>query len=244
MSTTKVYTLGRGMLLFKPAGETGFEDFGNVKDFSLTVKTEKLEHYSTASGIKVKDAEIVKSQQFNVSFEIDELRIETLEKFALASRTDANITAGSVVDEAVNNVKQGFWYKLAHEKIKRTPAPVVTNDAASPTTYTEGTDYEIDYEAGAIYIVPGGNITNGTNLRIDYSYDAMTKTTLLSGQKYQIVGTLWFKGDPPKGQVLDVIGDVSLTPSGELKLIGDDWLSVKFEGTFTTKPQIISRGVR
>jgi hypothetical protein len=55
---------------------------------------------------------------------------------------------------------------------------------------------------------------------------------------------LWFKGDPPKGQVLDVIGDVSLTPSGELKLIGDDWLSVKFEGTFTTKPQIISRGVR
>ncbi len=244
MSTTRVYTLGRGMLLFKPAGETGFEDFGNVKDFSLTVKTEKLEHYSTASGIKVKDAEIVKSQEFNVSFEIDELRIETLEKFALASRTDVSITAGSVVDEAVNNVKQGLWYKLAHEKIKRTPAPVVTDDASPPTTYTEGTDYIIDYEAGAIYIVPGGNITNGTNLRIDYSYEALTKTTLRSGERFQIVGTLWFKGDPPKGQVLDVIGEVSLTPSGELKLIGDDWLSVKFEGTFTTKPQIISRGVR
>jgi hypothetical protein len=240
----RVYTLGRGVLLFKPLGENGFQDFGNVKDFSLTVKTEKLEHYSTREGIKVKDAEIVKSQEFNVSFEIDELRIETLEKFALASRTDTNITAGSVVDEAMNSVKQGFWYKLAHEKIRRTPAPVVTNDAASPTTYTEGTDYILDHGAGAIYIVPGGNITDGTNLRIDYSYDAMTKTTLQSGQKYQIVGTLWFKGDPPKGQVLDVIGDVSLTPSGELKLIGDDWLSVKFEGTFTTKPLIISRGVR
>ncbi len=244
MSTTKVYTLGRGMLLFKPAGETGFEDFGNVKDFSLTVATEKLEHYSTASGIKVKDAEIVKSQAFNVSFEIDELRIETLEKFALASRTDVSIAAGSVVDEAVNNVKQGLWYKLAHEKIKRTPAPVITDDAAFPTTYVEGVDYEIDYEAGAIYIIPNGNIANGTNLRINYSYDALTKTTLRSGEKFQIVGTLWFKGDPPKGQVLDVIGDVSLTPAGELKLIGDDWLSVKFEGTFTTKPQIISRGVR
>jgi len=242
--STRVYTLGRGMLLFKPVGEAGFEDFGNVKDFSLTVETEKLEHYSTASGIKVKDAEIVKSQDFNVSFEIDELKTETLEKFALASRTDTNITAGTVADEPINGVKQGFWYKLSHEKIRRTPAPVVTNDAASPTTYTEGTDYEIDYEAGAIYIIPGGNITNGTNLRIDYSYDAMTKITLQSGQKYQIVGTLWFKGDPPKGQVLDVIGEVSLTPSGELKLIGDDWLSVKFEGTFTTKPQIISRGVR
>jgi len=242
--STKVYTLGRGVLLFRPAGETGFEEFGNVKDFSLTVKTEKLEHYSTASGIKVKDAEIVKSQEFNVSFEIDELRIETLEKFALASRTDITITAGTVADEPINNVKQGLWYKLAHEKIKRTPAPIVTDDAAPPTTYTEGTDYIIDYEAGAIYIVPGGNIADGTNLRVDYSYDAMVKTTLQSGQKYQIVGTLWFKGDPPKGQVIDVIGDVSLTPSGELKLIGDDWLSVKFEGTFTTKPQIISRGVR
>jgi len=244
MSTTKVYTLGRGMLLFKPVGEAGFEDFGNVKDFSLEVRTEKLEHYSTASGIKVKDAEIVKSQEFNVSFEIDELRIETLEKFALASRTDTNITAGTVANEPINNVRQGLWYKLAHEKIRRTPAPVITNDATPPTVYTEGTDYEIDYEAGAIYIIPGGNIANGTNLRIDYSYDALTKTTLQSGQRYQITGTLWFKGDPPKGQVLDVIGDVSLTPSGELKLIGDDWLSVKFEGTFTTKPQIISRGVR
>ncbi len=241
--STKVYTLGRGMLLFKPAGEDGFEDFGNVKDFSLTVKTEKLEHYSSVSGIKVKDAEIVKSQDFNVSFEIDELRIETLEKFALASRTDTNITAGTAV-ETVNGVKQGFWYKLAHEKIKTTPTPVVTNDAASPITYAEGVDYEIDYEAGAIYIVPGGNITNGTNLKIDYSYDALTKITLWSGQKYQIVGTLWFKGDPPKGQVLDIIGDVSLIPAGELKLIGDDWLSVKFEGTFTAKPKIISRGVR
>jgi len=244
MSTTKVYTLGRGMLFFKPVGENGFQDFGNVKDFSLTVKTEKLEHYSTASGLKIKDAEIVKMQQFNVSFEIDELQIETLEKFALASRTDTNITAGSVVDEAINGVKQGFWYKLAHEKIKRTPAPTITNDATTPATYTEGTDYILDYEAGAIYIVPGGNIADNTNLRVSYSYDAMTKTTLQSGQKYQIIGTLWFKGDPPKGQVLDVIGDVSLLPSGELKLIGDDWLTVKFEGTFTNKPQIISRGVR
>lgn len=244
MSTTKVYTLGRGMLLFRAAGDTGFQDFGNVKDFTLTVKTEKLEHYSTASGIKIKDAEIVKTQQFDVSFEIDELRIETLEKFALASRTDTNISAGSVTNEAIDGVKQGFWYKLAHEKIKTSPAPVVTNDATSPTTYTENVDYVLDYEAGAIYIVPGGNIADGTNLKVSYSYDTITKTILQSGQKYLLTGTLWFKGDPPKGQVLDIIGDVSLLPSGDMKLIGDDWLSVKFEGTFTTKPQIISRGVR
>lgn len=240
----KVYTLGRGKAFLKPVGSDRYEDFGNVTSFTLTVATEKLEHYYTGSGIKTKDAEIVKSQDFNVKIEIDELRRSTLEKFLLATTQTTNITAGSVTGEQVNNVMKGFYYKLANMKIKKTPAPVVTNDALPPTVYTEGVDYEIDYDAGFIYIKPTGNIENGTNLRIDYSYDAFEKVELLSGTKYSIQGTLWFKGDPPVGKAIDLIGDVSLTPSGDLQLIGDEWLKVAFEGTFTSKPRLIDRGNR
>ncbi|MEM3426733.1 hypothetical protein [Hydrogenobacter thermophilus] len=243
MAEVQIYTLGRGKAFLKPAGQAYYEDFGNITDFTLSVKIEKLEHYYTGSGIRMKDAEIVKSMDYNVKIEVDELRRSTLEKFLLATGTSQNITAGSVVDEPVSNIKQGFWYKLAHEKIKKTPAPVVTNDAATPTTFTEGTDYEIDYDAGAIYIKEGGNITDGTNLKIDYSYDAWTKYVLQGGTRYSIQGELWFKGDPPVGKAVDLYADVSLVPSGDLKLIGDDWLKVSFEGT-ATNVRLVDRGNR
>lgn len=241
---TKVYTIGRGKLFLKAPGSNAYEDFGNVTEFTLSVKIDKLEHYSTASGIKVKDAEIVKQLDYNLKIEIDELRRSTLEKFILGQTTTTTITAGTVTDELISGVRQGFWYKLAHEKIKTSPAPVVTNDAAAPTTYTANTDYVIDYEAGAIYIVPGGAITDGTNLKVDYSYDAMEKAEITGGAKYSIQGDLWFRGDPPVGKVLDVMGSVNLTPSGDMKLIGDDWLKISFEGTFTTPPRFIDRGNR
>lgn len=239
----KVYTLGRGKALLRAPNESGYEEFGNVTDFTLSVSIEKLEHYYTGSGIKVKDKEITRSLDFNVKIEADELRRSTLEKFLLGSTTTANVTAGSVTDEPINNVKKGFWYKLSKEKIKKTPAPVVTDDSQNPTTYTEGIDYEIDYDAGAIYVKPTGNIANGTNLRVDYSYDAFVKNTINAGTKYSITGRLWFKGDPPTGKAIDLFADVSLTPSGELKLIGDEWLKVSFEGT-ASNVQIIDRGNR
>jgi len=157
----KAYTLGRGVLLLNTG--SGFEEFGNVTDFTVSVATEKLEHYSTASGIKVKDAEIVKSLDYAVKFEVDELRKETLEKFMLGSTTTQTQTASSVTDEAINGVKQGFWYKLAHFKVSY----VVVTDSAGSTTYQDGVDYQVDTEAGAIYIIPGGNIPDGSDILVD-----------------------------------------------------------------------------
>ncbi|MEM2566941.1 MAG: hypothetical protein QXH20_00495 [Candidatus Bathyarchaeia archaeon] len=244
MAEVKVYTIGRGKLFLKAPNSIAYEDFGNVTDFTISVKIDKLEHYSTASGIKVKDAEIVKQLDFNIKIEVDELRRSTLEKFILGQTTVSTISAGTVTDETINGVRQGFWYKLAHENIKTSPAPVVTNDALTPTTYTEGTDYIIDYQAGAIYIVPEGSIPDNTNLKVDYSYDTIQKAEIVGGAKYSIQGDIWFKGDPPVGKVLDVMGSVNLTPSGDLKLIGDDWLKAIFEGTFTSPPRFIDRGNR
>jgi len=243
MAEVQVYTIGRGKLFLKAPNTNAYEDFGNVINFSISVKVDKLEHFSTASGIKVKDAEVVKQLSFNVKIEVDELRRNVLEKFILADTTQRTIAAGSVTDEPISTVKQGFWYKLNNSNIVQ-GSVVVTNDDATPTTYTEGTDYIVDYPAGAIYIVEGGAIANDTNLKVDYQYSAATQFILSGGKKYSIQGSLWFKGDPPKGKVVDVIGDVVLSPSGELKLIGDDWLKAEFEGTFTNPPQIIDRGNR
>ena len=50
--------LGKGKLYFKKNTEDGFIELGNAPSFSITSTTEKLEHFSSQSGIKTKDKSI------------------------------------------------------------------------------------------------------------------------------------------------------------------------------------------
>ncbi len=50
----------------------------------------------------------------------------------------------------------------------------VENDG---TTYTEGDDYEIDYEAGELKALDSGTIEDGETLTVSYDYQASGKTT-------------------------------------------------------------------
>ena len=58
---------------------------------------------------------------------------------------------------------------MANKRIR--PGTVVVTNSAGSTTYTESTDYVIDYEAGAIYCLSTGTITDNLSLKVDYVYD-------------------------------------------------------------------------
>lgn len=60
------------------------------------------------------------------------------------------------------------WVELANGRLK--PGTVVVTDSTGVTTYTEYTDYVIDYANGRLYTV--ATITDGQSLRVDYTYDA------------------------------------------------------------------------
>lgn len=55
---------------------------------------------------------------------------------------------------------------LAHQKL--VSGTVVVTDGT--TTYTEGTDYTIDYPNGTITVLSTGNMADNTQYSIDYSY--------------------------------------------------------------------------
>ncbi len=237
----KAYTLGRGKLFFKRSTDPGYRDVGNVTEFRIALEKDVLEHFSTASGIKVKDAEVVRELKANVGFTVDEITKENLLNFVLGTETPNSPTGGNITDEPVNGAAQGYWFKLQHREL--VSGTVVVTDSTGATTYSEGTDYEVDYAGGAIYIVPGGNITNGTDLLVDYSYNAYQADELAVAQSTQVSGSLWFKADPPVGSVIDVMGDVDLAPAGELGLITEEWMNLGFEGALKNG-KLIYRGVR
>jgi hypothetical protein len=66
------------------------------------------------------------------------------------------------------------WVSMANARI--TPGTVVVKNHAEAVTYTEGTDYVIDYANGRLMALSTGSITNGQDLHITaYSYTAIRK---------------------------------------------------------------------
>ncbi len=67
----------------------------------------------------------------------------------------------------------GVWVNLTQGRL--TPDTVVVTDSTGVTTYTEGTDYVIDYAAGRLKALSTGGISDEDSLRVDYDYKAIRK---------------------------------------------------------------------
>lgn len=123
--TNENYLYGKGRLYFKPDGETGFIDFGNVPKFEITVAVEKAEHYSSRYGSKEKDLEFVTQKKADSSFDLEEYSAENLNLAFLgdgvqtAAQTAGQIDALSVVlaPDRFIDIGASAKYALTYRKI-------------------------------------------------------------------------------------------------------------------------------
>jgi hypothetical protein len=137
-------------------------------------------------------------------------------------------TAGTVTDEAITAVLDG-WIKLAKEKVS---SVVVTNSAAS-TTYVPGTDYELNADMGMIRAIPGGAITEGLALKVDYSAAAISDGWAINGSTQNSIrvyvlldGENIASGELITGEFWDVM----LTPDQELDFLSDELVEIGLSG--------------
>ncbi len=89
--------------------------------------------------------------------------------------TEESGLATAVVDEVVAApATLGNWVSLAQQRL--TPGTVVLTHTSGSPTYTEGTDFHVDYANGAVFFpASGGAITASQSLKIDYTYRAVRK---------------------------------------------------------------------
>lgn len=87
------------------------------------------------------------------------------ETYSGESGSTATITAGAVTLTAL-----ATWYDIGHGRIQ---PPMVLKDVTDTTTYTEGTDYVIDYGRGRVMGLTGGAISAGAVVHLTYTYDAI-----------------------------------------------------------------------
>lgn len=235
-------TVGRGELWFArfkegtqiPEGELYV---GNSPEFNLTIESEELEHFDSDHGINELDESIPLSTTRSGSFTTDDINPDNMANFFFGESGVLSVTGASVADEVHDDVEQGRTYQLGvttlapsgARMLDDSPAPVVEDDTTpTPTVFVAGEDYTIDLELGRLTVVPGGDIVDGTNLRVTYATLTSNRTQTISGSQ-PVAGTMRYISFNPVGQRIDYFMPyVKLSPNGDFALKGDEWQTIPF----------------
>lgn len=230
------YVLGRGEIdfsRFRTGGQDpeGFRYIGNTPEFNLTIESENLDHFNSDRGVNEKDASIVLTTNRSGSLITDNIDPENIALFFFGDKTTLTVTSATVAAEAIDDVKAGLSYQLGVTPTnpvgtRNVSAVVVEDDAA--TALVLGTDYTVDLEHARITPIVGGAITDGTNLRVDYTQAAHSRDRILSGTT-AVEGALRYTEYNAQGpNKVWYFPYVKLAPNGDYALKGDEWQQIPF----------------
>jgi len=234
-------TIHKGEIWFAPfkAGTTtpdGYEFLGNCPEFNISYEDEVLDHYSSMSGVREKDDQVILEVTRTASVVTDDVSPENLAKFFLGSSSNATIVSSVSNTEAIAGVKAGRTYQIGVTANQPTGARKLANVAVADgglTTYVLNTDYTVDLDLGLVTIVSGGAITDGDDIEVTYDEIGHSRQQVISGET-AIEGQLKIFSYAPKGTKHDYfMPRVIIKPNGDLSLIQDgDFMTVPFEFEF------------
>lgn len=234
-------TLGRGVLYidrFDANGDLqGYNDGGEVDSFSLEPNVEKIQLYSSRSGIATLAKEAVKKSEWKVSISGYSLSKANAGLIFMGTAADYTQSSGTATDAALattTQAREGGIYETGKRNI------TVTGVKQGATSLVLTTDYTvIDASAGLIGIPEGSQVTTGGGaLTWSGSYTALVAgdlTVFNAGTQSSIGCKLRFIPDVPTGVGLEVVCfNAALTPSGSFGVIAEDWLKFNLEGLLQT----------
>lgn len=240
---TKNYVLGRGKLFIDPfasgtKNKTGERYFGNTTEFNITAESESLDHFDSDQGVRTKDDSVILELNRTGSLTTDNISEENAALFILGEVSDVAQTADPVVGEAIGDggvPLPGRYYQLGStstnpQGVRDVGSVTVTIDpGGTPATAVLDTDYTLDAELGRIYIIEGGAFDGVKDASVDYTPVANTRKRVTTSAAASVEGALRFVAYNAKGKQKDVyIPYVTLRPSGDWALKGDDWQNMAF----------------
>lgn len=143
----------------------------------------------------------------------------------LLGTDSALAVAGGTASAEPVTVKHDIPIKLANSNITALSAAVAGS--------VEGTDFEIDALLGSITALSAGNIADGAAITIDYAFGAIAGQTISIGTESKV--DVMLEGpavNRETGQKARIrIPKVTLTPSNELSLLSDDYVTAELDGS-------------
>lgn len=230
------YTLGKGVVSFNrmvSGAKTGEVDLGNCPEFSFNISLEKLEHFSSRGGLRAKDKEVISQISPAVTFTLDEMSPENLSLLSLGSIETVTQAAATAVDEEPGLAYAGTMIQLANRNIDSVGFSMSTS---GDVALTEGLDWSIDTtlkddQIGRVRILDTYTGVEGDAVKVSYTAPETIYKKIKALTQTVTEGFMRFVSDNPVGTQQELqIWRVSLTPSGDTAMIGDDWSTLAFTG--------------
>lgn len=225
--------LGRGIIYFDPYVSasnqtlTGEIDLGNAPEFTISIETNTLDHYSSREAVRTKDQAVELEVNRSGSFTLDSITATVIALFVGGAESSVSQASATDTTTTIATATGGRWYKMGATSGNPTGVRGITGVTISGATLT--TDYLVDGDEGRIYIVPGGGLAGDTNVVVTYDVPAKSIPRVASSNSAVKVGALRFVSDNTVGANRNwYMPYVKLTANGDMTMIGEDWAQAGF----------------
>lgn len=245
------YYVGKGIVKWKKLGDSVWRDLGNVPEFEFNPNVDKLEHFSSRQGVRVKDKTIVRQKTATFRVVTEEFTAANLELMLMGSSTGGGGNTATITAEA-GNVGNGT------AAVASPSTGVGAQDgqyrAVCVGTATNGGTFEVYDPNGD----PVGTATVGTlfsnevrftisdgstdfaagdEFKIDVVGASSDVITIDIFSETEIEGAIRFIGTNDVGPRMQMdFPSVTLTPSSAVSPITDEWGRLEINGDVNADP--------
>lgn len=221
--------LGSGTLLMKRLDIPGaqFTEVGNATKFEIHTPTEFRRRASRMKASYGQTLDTVAlPQDASLGFTLDDVNPENLALALLGVPETYTQTAATDLSETVTAVS-GAWHDLGKVKL----ANVVVEQGA--TTYTAGTDYEVNAEIGMLKVLAGGSITPAAELSVRYDCAEVSGHAVKGATRPTVSVALILDGrNHVDGSSCRVdVYRARITPASAVNFLSQEFTSVDFDGS-------------
>ena len=114
---TRNYLYGKGELFFRAVGSEGYDHLGNAPAFTISLTEEKLEHFSSMSGTKTKDLQLVNQKGATVAFTLEEFTTGNILRAFKGAAVAKQMQAAATVSGQSVNANKGLYTFVGKEKL-------------------------------------------------------------------------------------------------------------------------------
>jgi len=222
-------SIPRGSVFFDPfddnGARTGEIDLGNCPGVTVTIDSEKAEHYTSRTAAGEKDRSLTTRINRTGALNCDNVSMANYALWLAGTRQLMTQDATPIAGE-LRTVQPGRFYQLGSTDANplgvRDVGSVTVKDEAGTDAYEEGDDFEVDPATGRVRIVEGGAIVAGSKVQFGYTPKAGKFLRVKTGGKAEVSGALRVVSDNASGDNRDFyMPKVSLTSTGDLPLIAE-----------------------